>query len=90
MRIKDARRLRMESSPRGFHTLGRFNLEAAEGLLIFDCTLVRAPDGRLLVYDPPSKKDGELLSMAPAVRRQVISMTIDALGIDDIEYANAA
>jgi len=90
MRIKDARRVRQERSPQGFHTLCRFNLEATEGLLIFDCTLVRAPDGRIFVYGPPSKRDGQLVSMAPEVRRQIISMTLDAAGIDDSEHHYAA
>lgn len=90
MKIKDARRLSQEPSRKGFRTLCRFNLEAAEGLLIFDCTLVQAPDGRIFVYGPPSKTNGQLLSMAPEVRRQVISMTLDAVGIDDSEFSRAA
>jgi hypothetical protein len=90
MRIKDARRLRGEPSPRGFRTLCRFNLEVLEGLLIFDCSLVRAPNGTVIVYGPPSKTNSQLVSMAPEMRRSVITMALDAVGIDEHEFSSAA
>jgi hypothetical protein len=90
MRITDARRLRGEPSPRGFRTLCRFNLEAVDGLLILDCSLIQAPRGNILVYGPPSKNNGQLLCMAPEMRRSVITMALDAVGIDEHEFCSAA
>jgi hypothetical protein len=83
MRVKDARRSRIEASPRGFRTLGRFTLEATEGILIFDCRLIQAPDGRLLAYGPSSKTDAQILSMSAPVREHIITLASDALGFNN-------
>ena len=88
MRIKHARAVHQDTSPRGFATLARFALQPTEGVLIYDCTLVRAPDGRTLIYGPPSKNGAPILSLAPDVRNEVIMMTLHEVGIDD--HANAA
>lgn len=90
MRILKARRLRMDPSPQGFQPLCRFNLEPTDGVVIFDCSLVRAPNGRVHVYGPASRTKDQLLSMAPDVRRLVISMALSAAGIDEHEFVNAA
>lgn len=90
MRIKDARPVHMEPTPRGFRTIARFNLEPAEGVLIYDCIITLAPNGRTFVYGPPSKRDAPVLSLAPDARRKVISMTLDAIGFDKHEHASAA
>lgn len=90
MNIKHARPARGDLSPNGFRTLLRFALEPTDGVLIFDCTLVRAPDGRLLVYGPSSTSAREILSLAPAVRRQIIEMTLIEAGIDNDEHSEAA
>jgi hypothetical protein len=89
MRVKDARAARHEPTQRGFRTICRFNFEPADGVLIYDCTLVRAPNGRVLVYGPSSKTDGQLISLAPDVRRDLITMTLREAGIDDDEDAKA-
>lgn len=88
MRIRNARPVQQEPSPRGFHTLARFALEPIAGVLIYDCTIVRAPDGRILIYGPPAKNGAPILSLAPDVRQDVIVMTLREVGID--EYASAA
>jgi len=90
MNIKHARPARGDPSPNGFRTLLRFTLEPTDGVLIFDCTLVRAPDGRFLVYGPSSTSAREVLSLAPAVRRQIIAMTLSEVGIENDEPAAAA
>jgi hypothetical protein len=90
MRVKDARRARMERSSRGFQTLGRFTLQATEGVLVFDCRLVEAPDGRLLVYGPSNKQDAPVLSMSAEVRDDLITMALGALGINENENCTAA
>lgn len=89
MRVRDARRSRIEASPRGFRTLGRFTLEATEGVLIFDCRLVRAPDGRLLVYGPTSRTDAQVLSLSAAIREEIVMLATTALGFETNE-CNAA
>lgn len=76
MKIRNARPARQETSPGGFRTLARFALEPTEGVLIYDCTLVQAPDGKVLVYGPSSKTSQQVLSLAPDVRRQIIDMTL--------------
>lgn len=70
--------------------LGRFTLEAFDGLSVFDFTLVRAPDGKAIVLGPPSKTNGQLVSMAPNVRQDVIKMALDALGIENDSNNKAA
>lgn len=84
------RRLHHEVSAKGFLPLCRFSLEPANGVLVYDCTVVKAPDGKVFVYGPPSRKEGQVLSLAPDVRRLVIEMAMDAAGIDDIECNRAA
>lgn len=88
MRIKNARAVHQDLSPRGFTTLARFAFEPTDGVLIYDCTIVRAPDGRKLVYGPPTKNGAPILSLAPDVRTDVIMMALREVGIDD--YADAA
>jgi hypothetical protein len=90
MRIKDARRARMEPSSRGFRTLGRFTLQPTEGILIFDCRLIQAPDGRMLVYGPSSKADAQVVSMSAEIRNEVVTMAQEALGIEANEFSSAA
>lgn len=89
MRIKDVRRVSRPPMKSGFRTLFRFNLEAVEGLLIYDCTLVQSPNGRMFVYGPASKTDAQLLSMAPAMRSEIIEMTLREVGYDERENAAA-
>lgn len=88
MRIKNARPVHQAPSPRGFQTLARFALEPVQGVLIYDCSLVRAPDGRILLYGPPTKNGAPILSLAPEVRTEVIMLTLREVGID--EHADAA
>lgn len=90
MRIKNARRVRQEPSRAGFRTLARFAFEPTDGVLIYDCTIVEAPDGRKFIYGPPAANGATILSMAPEIRRTVISMTLREVGIDDRDHAAAA
>lgn len=89
MRIKDARPVHTGLTPRGFRTLLRFAFEPIDGVLIYDCALVRCPDGRMLVYGPPSKTDSQILSLAPAVRRDLIELTLREVSIDGPDSAAA-
>ncbi|MCO5156673.1 MAG: hypothetical protein M9945_07935 [Aquamicrobium sp.] len=90
MRIKDARAVRQEPNPRGFRMVARFGLEVVDGVVIFDCSIVQAPDGRMLVYGPLAKNGAPILALAPDIRRDIVSMTLQQVGIDDREYASAA
>ncbi|WP_152536148.1 hypothetical protein [Mesorhizobium loti] len=88
MRIRNARRLKMEPTPRGFTTLARFEFEPVDGVVIYDCILIQAPDGKYLVYGPPAKNDAPILSLAPELRRELISMTLSGIN-DDNDRNNA-
>ncbi|MND37225.1 hypothetical protein D3C80_279020 [compost metagenome] len=83
MRVKNVTAKRHEPSPSGFRTLAQFSFEPAEGVLIYDCTAVKAPDDRILIYGPPSRGGSQILSLAPDVRRQLIEMVIDEVQFDD-------
>lgn len=74
MRVVNPKRTPHATSPNGFRTLARFQLEPVEGVIIYDCTIVRAPDGRLLVYGPVSRGGSQVLSLAPETRRSIIEM----------------
>ncbi|RWE35004.1 hypothetical protein [Mesorhizobium sp.] len=88
MRIRNARRLNMEPTPRGFLTLARFEFEPVAGVVIYDCILIQAPDGRYLVYGPPAKNNAPILSLDPALRRELIEMTLQ--GIENDKHCAAA
>jgi hypothetical protein len=90
MRIQNARRSRLEPSPRGFRTLGRFALEVSEDVLIYDCVLLQAPDGRLLVYGPAAKGNAPVVALSRAVRDEIIEMARVAFGIVKNENQAAA
>lgn len=83
MRVRNVTAKRHEASPAGFRTLAQFALEPAAGVLIYDCTAVKAPDGRILIYGPPSRGGSQILSLAPDVRRQLIELVIDEVGFDN-------
>lgn len=72
MRIRDVRKARLEPSARGFRTLARFSLEPIDGVLIYDCRIVQAPAGRLLVYGPTGKTERDVISLAPEIRQDLI------------------
>lgn len=83
MRIKNVKRTRHELSPGGFRTLLRFAFEPTDGVLIYDCSLVRAPDGRLLVYGPKSNAGSQMISLSPEVRRDILDIMADEVGFDE-------
>lgn len=80
MRIRSARAVRQAPSPRGFNTLAKFNLEVTHDVTVYDCSLVRAPDGRVLLYGPG--RDGNTLSVSPSTRREIIEMALAAIGME--------
>jgi hypothetical protein len=82
MRVRDVKPARHETSPGGFRTRARFSFEPLPGVIIFDCTMVEAPDGRMLIYGPPSRGGAQILSLAPDVRREVIALMTDEVAID--------
>lgn len=83
MKIKNVKRTRHEVSPGGFRTLVRFALEPTEGVLIYDCSLVQAPDGRVLVYGPKSGSGAQTISLAPEVRREVLELMTDEVEFNE-------
>jgi hypothetical protein len=83
LRVRNVTTKRHELSPAGFRTLAQFSFEPAEGVLIYDCTAVKAPDGRILIYGPASRGGSHVLSLAPDVRRQLIELVID-----EVEFAD--
>lgn len=83
MRIKNVKRARHELSPSGFRTLVRFAFEPTDGVLIYDCTIVKAPDGRLLIYGPSSRAGAQTISLAPEVRRDILEMMTHEVGFDE-------
>lgn len=89
MRIRSVRVVRQEPSPRGFNTLAKFNLEATPEITIYDCSIVRAPDGNTLVYGPAGKSTTTVLSLSPAARRAVIEMALVAVGMNVNDAAAA-
>jgi len=84
MRIKAARRIYQDPSARGFCTLAKFNLQINDDLMICDCTLVQAPDKRVLLYGPGS---GSSLSVSPMARHQIVEMAMSALGMNNSDAA---
>ncbi|RWB89248.1 MAG: hypothetical protein EOQ52_12800 [Mesorhizobium sp.] len=85
MKIRSARRVHQAPSPRGFSTLGKFNLQVTDDVTICDCSLVRAPDGHVLLYGPG--RDANTLSVSPGHRRSIVEMALSALGIFDDQRA---
>jgi hypothetical protein len=90
MKIKNARPARGEPTAAGFRTIARFCLEPCEGVLLFDCTLVVAPNGKLLVYGPRSHAGTNVLSLSPVARREVIEMMRREAGLNHEESCRAA
>ena len=72
MNIKDVRPCTGPASTKGFRNIGRFSLEVAEGVLLYDLTLVKSPVGKLLLYGPQTTYGAPSMSMAPRVRTEVI------------------
>lgn len=86
MQIKDARHPDWGLSKRGFTTLLLFNLEIADGVLLYDLTLQRSPDGRLFLYSPLT--NGRPTSaFSPAVRSAIISLAQDVIPDGQTKYA---
>jgi hypothetical protein len=90
VKIRDVRPVQQEPTPQGFNTVARFTLVPIDGVVIYDCTIVTAPDGRTLVYGPAAKRGEQILSMAPEVRREIIAMTLREVGIDNDRFTRAA
>ncbi|TCK27993.1 hypothetical protein EV667_1989 [Ancylobacter aquaticus] len=89
MRIRNVRRLTMPPGRRGFTPLCRFDLEPIDGVVIMNCSLVRAPDGRIFVYGPAGNGGTTTVNLAPDVRRHVIDEALDAMGMDSDDRAAA-
>lgn len=87
MRILKARRIQHSPSARGFCTLAKFNLQITDDILLCDCTLVRAPDGRVLLYGPGAGASS--LSVSPTARHAIVEMALVALGMNPYDAAAA-
>ena len=80
MKIRSARAVRQAPSPRGFRTLAKFNLQVTDEVTVYDCSLVEAPDGRVLLYGPG--REGNTLSVSPTARQEIVEMARAALGME--------
>jgi hypothetical protein len=87
MKIRSIRPAPQAPSPKGFCTLARFNIQITDDVMVCDCTLVRAPDGRTILYGPG--RDGNSLSCSPATRRLIVEMALAALGMKNDSAAAA-
>lgn len=74
--------MRQAPSPRGFITLGKFNLQVTDDVTIFDCSLVKAPDGNVMLYGPTQIGGATTLSVSREARREIIEMALAALGME--------
>lgn len=77
MKIRSARPVRQAPSPRGFRTLAKFNIQVTDDIMICDCTLVEAPDQRIILYGPG--REGNTLSCSPETRREIVEMALAAV-----------
>lgn len=82
MRIRNVRRLSLPPGRRGFTPLCRFDFEPIEGVAIMNCSIVRAPDGRIFVYGPAGNGGTSTVNLAPGVRRLVIDEALCAIGME--------
>lgn len=87
MIIRSARAMRQAPSPKGFVTLGKFNLQITDDVTVFDCSLVKAPDGNVLLYGPSQIGGAATLSVSREARMKIIDMALDALEIFDDQRA---
>lgn len=71
-------------------TVGRFNAEPLEGLVLYDLNLVLAPDGRYRVYSQKNRFGDETLSFSPEFRSETIKNAISQMDDDADEFYKAA
>jgi hypothetical protein len=91
MHVKNVRCLSAPPNTKGFQNILRFNLVPAEGLLLYDLTLVRSPIGKLMLYGPETPYGTPSSSMAPALRAAIIDMAkMHMKDVPDNELASAA
>lgn len=76
MKIRDVRPGNRPAR-KGFDCLIRFNLEPADGIVVYDLSVQRSPDGRLFLY-APMREGAPTANFAPAVRREIIARAMDA------------
>ncbi|RUV97360.1 hypothetical protein EOA75_03925 [Mesorhizobium sp. M1A.F.Ca.IN.022.07.1.1] len=74
--------MRQAPSPKGFVTLGKFHLQVTDDVTIFDCSLVKAPDGNILLYGPSQIGGAATLSVSRDARLAIIDMALSALGME--------
>lgn len=77
MRIRSARPVHQEPSARGFRPIAKFNIQVTDDIMICDCTLVEAPDQRIILYGPG--REGNTLSCSPETRREIVEMALAAV-----------
>lgn len=73
MLIKNVRPCTGPTSAKGFRNIGRFNLEVTPDVTLYDLTLVRGPQGKLLLYGPQTVYGAPSMSMAPQTRSAIIA-----------------
>lgn len=76
MKIRDVRP-GFRPARKGFDCLIRFNLEPTQGIVVYDLSIQRSPDGRLFLY-APMREGSPTANFAPEVRRQIIALAMDA------------
>lgn len=67
-------------SARGFCAVAHFSLEIVEGVVVFHCTAVAAPTGRLIIYGPRSEKSDMAVTFAPDVREKIATALEKIIG----------
>ncbi|MBZ9999646.1 MULTISPECIES: hypothetical protein [unclassified Mesorhizobium] len=80
MNIRSMRPIHQDRSPKGFMPLGKFNLAVTDDITIQDCSIVKAPDGRVFLYGPG--REGNALSCSPGARKAIIELALAALGME--------
>lgn len=88
MKIRNVKQYDNAPSGSGFRTIAKFEFEPIDGVVIYNCAIVESPNGRLLVYGPNTGSRSEVLSLAPAVRANVLSMIEEVIA--NVECRRAA
>lgn len=89
MKIQNVRPLDGPASASGFRNIGRFNYRVTGDVILYDLTLVKSPVGKLLVYGPQTVYGAQSMSMAPALRTQIIEQ-VKTIFEDELNAARAA
>lgn len=74
LRLKDE-----HVTPKGFKCICTFNLQLTPEVKLYDLQLLRAPDGKYLVYPPKSISGAPMCSISPALRDKIAEIASAAV-----------